>query len=82
MSEANTVGDAIAAGATFERVAHDSRPRNQVLISCVRVEQGPGHDRVTVFNRGGNSGTLTVTKGDGATIARTLLPDARVQVWK
>ncbi len=43
------------------------------LISSVRVEHGPGHDRVHVWNRGGKAGVLVVTKGDGDDIAARLL---------
>lgn len=35
------------------------------LVTTVKLEHGPGHDYVRVWNRGGHSGTLTVTKGDG-----------------
>lgn len=80
MSEPDPIGDAIRAGATFERVCASEVPRNQVLVSRVRVEPGPGHDRVTVFNRGGNAGTLTVARGDGVTIARSLIPDGKIEV--
>ncbi len=46
---------------------------NQILISSTRVEEGH-HDRVTVWNRGANAGTLTVQRGDGAAIAELLQP--------
>ena len=49
--------------------------RSHLLITTVRVEEGPGHDYVHVWNRGGKAGTLTVAKGDGQAIARALLPD-------
>jgi DNA polymerase-3 subunit epsilon len=47
-------------------------PPNHLLISSTRVEEGH-HDRVTVWNRGGNAGTLTVQKGDGAAVAARLM---------
>jgi hypothetical protein len=47
-------------------------PPNQLLISSTRVEEGH-YDRVTVWNRGGNAGTLTVQKGDGAEVAARLM---------
>ena len=42
------------------------------LISSVRVEHGPRHDRVSVWNRGGLAGVLTVDAGDGNDIADRL----------
>ena len=48
--------------------------RSGLPITTVRVEKGPGHDYVHVWNRGGKAGTLTVTSGDGDLIARRLLP--------
>lgn len=49
--------------------------RGDLMITSVRVEQGPGHDHVHVWNRGGKAGTLVVTSGDGYAIARLLLPN-------
>jgi len=46
------------------------------LISSVRVEHGPGHDRVHVWNRGGKAGVLVVTKGDGDDVAERLRASA------
>ena len=43
------------------------------LISSVRVEHGPGHDHVHVWNRGGKAGILVVNKGEGDQIAARLL---------
>jgi len=34
-----------------------------------RLEEGPAHDRVTVWQDGGNCGTLTVKKGTGKYLA-------------
>jgi hypothetical protein len=80
----NEEGDAIRSGATFERVHVDQNwvPRNQILVTRVRVEQGPAHDVLTVWSRGGNAGSLTVQRGDGATVARALLPDATIEIVK
>lgn len=49
--------------------------RSQLLVTTIWVEETPGHDIVHVWNRGGKSGTLTVTKGDGNEFARRLLED-------
>lgn len=49
--------------------------RGELLITTVRVEPGPGHDLVHVWNRGGKAGVLTVTKGDGIAVAALLLRD-------
>ncbi len=43
------------------------------LVSSVRVTEGPGHDVLTVWNRGANAGTLTVTKGEGFEIGHRLV---------
>lgn len=43
------------------------------LISSVRIERGPGHDRILVWNRGGKSGELVVNKEDSDAIAARLL---------
>lgn len=48
---------------------HDERP----IITTVRVEEGPGHDNVHVWNRGGKAGVLVVDKGDGHRIAERLM---------
>lgn len=45
---------------------------SRAVITSVRVEFGPTHDRVHVWNRGGKAGVLTVAKGDGAKIAEML----------
>jgi hypothetical protein len=42
------------------------------IITSVKVEFGPTHDRVHVWNRGGKAGVLTVAHGDGARIAEML----------
>ncbi len=44
------------------------------VVSSVRVEPGPRHDRVSVWNKGGLAGSLTVDAGDGEYIAARLLP--------
>lgn len=49
------------------------------IISSVQVEEGPSHDRVHVWNRGGKAGVLTVEKGDGEDIAKKLLIDGWVE---
>lgn len=43
------------------------------LISSVRIEEGPRHDRVTVFVNGQNSGTLVVDHGHGTIMASIIL---------
>ena len=45
------------------------------VVSSVRLETNGHHDRVTIWNRGGNAGTLTVKAGDGETYRRALMPD-------
>jgi len=45
------------------------------VVTSVRVESGPGHDLVHVWNRGGKAGTLTVRKGDGEVVAARLRAD-------
>jgi hypothetical protein len=50
------------------------------IITSIRVDEDAGHDRITLWNRGGCAGTLTVDKGDGHTITRRLVPEARMIV--
>lgn len=47
--------------------------RSRLLVTTVKVGEGPGHDYVHVWNRGGKSGTLVVQKGDGEEFAYRLL---------
>ena len=45
------------------------------LVTSVRVEYGPGHDRVRIWNRGGCAGELVVNRGDGNKVLVRLLPE-------
>ena len=38
-------------------------------ITSLRLEEGLGHDRLTIFENGANAGTLTLTKGLGRRVA-------------
>lgn len=61
---------------TFEHPATDSASfvKTDYVITSVTVETlGSIHDRVTIFNRGGNAGHIFVKAGDGETIAHRLL---------
>jgi len=49
--------------------------KSAMLISCVLCEQSGTHDRVTVFSRGGNAGTLCVDIGDGIALAKLLIAE-------
>ena len=63
---------------TFLHIEHGDEgfvPRHH-LITSVRLEEGPGHDFVHVWNRGGKAGTLTVDKGDGMKFVDLLLDPA------
>jgi len=40
-------------------------PSERPLVTSARLEEGPGHDRLTIWNRGGCAGTLVVNLGDG-----------------
>ena len=46
--------------------------KEKSIVSSVRVEEGPGHDQVHIWNRGGKAGMLTVDLGDGVRFARRL----------
>lgn len=48
------------------------------IVTSVRVQTTPGHDLVTVWNRGGSAGTLTVQRHDGERVAARLLMDDTV----
>lgn len=52
---------------------HPNFVRSDELVTSIRVEHDPGHDYVTIWNRGGCSGAITVTKGDGEVFAHRLL---------
>ncbi len=45
---------------------------HDAMITTVKLKEGPAHDDVHVWNRHGKSGYLTVTLGDGLTIARNM----------
>lgn len=49
--------------------------RGELVITSVRVIESHSHDEVHVWNRGGKSGVLAVTKGDGHSVAKLLLPE-------
>lgn len=53
------------------------QPADRPMVSSIRLEEGPGHDYVHVWNRGGKSGVLTVEKGDGMTFVRRLFGNTR-----
>lgn len=52
------------------------------LITSVRLYEGPGHDRVVIFNRGAQAGELMLQKGDGMYVASKLCPAAERRVVK
>ena len=58
---------------------HETVSASGFVVSSVRLETNGHHDRVTIWNRGGNAGTLTVRAGDGQVIARAAMPDYVVE---
>jgi hypothetical protein len=65
-----------------EILAYELRPlpvtdAPRALVTSVRIARGPGHDRVSVWNRGGLSGELVVRAGDGVGLAIRLLSPTR-----
>jgi len=50
-----------------------------LVVSRVRVERQPDADTVTVWSHGALAGSLVFKRGDGETIARALMPDAKVE---
>jgi len=42
------------------------------LISSIRIDRGPRHARISVWNRGGLAGVLTVNDEDADEIGRKL----------
>lgn len=40
-------------------------------FTSLRLQEGPGHDRITLWENGANCGTLTVSKGRGRMVARS-----------
>jgi len=51
----------------------DAAISSHFLVSSIRVEVGSGHDRVSVWNRGGKAGDLVLVTGDGVAFAIRLL---------
>lgn len=41
-------------------------------LTSLRLEEGPAHDRLTVFEAGANAGTLTLSLGTGRLLALAL----------
>ena len=39
-------------------------------ITSLHLEEGPAHDRLTVWENGANAGTLTLSRGSGKWVAR------------
>jgi hypothetical protein len=48
-------------------------PTRDAIISSVRCEKSERHWRITVWNRGGNAGTLCVNASDGPRVVDALL---------
>lgn len=44
------------------------------FASSIRLEHLHAHDKVTIWNRGGNAGSLMVMCGDGMRVVDALLP--------
>jgi hypothetical protein len=44
-------------------------------FTSIRLEEGPGHDRITLWEGHANAGTLTVTKGRGRTAVKLFVHD-------
>lgn len=56
-------------------VRHDrADPASSVLISSIRVTRNPRHWMLTVWNRGGRAGDLTVDAKDGPAIVDSFIP--------
>jgi hypothetical protein len=65
-------GETLAQKVRFTNLA--DRPEQRATISSVVVEREPGHWRMTVYNRGGMAGELTILREDGAAFLDKLLP--------
>ena len=55
-------------------IYRNTGPREDAVITTVKVERGPAHDRASVWNRSGLSGVLIVNHGDGDWLAKRLIP--------
>lgn len=49
----------------------------KLVVSSIRIDKNPRHWRITVFNRGGNAGTLCVDVEDGPTFVERLFAEDR-----
>lgn len=52
----------------------DGHPTSALVVSSVRVTDGPGHGRIEVWNRGGKAGELVVDRRDTERLLDMLLP--------
>ena len=50
-------------------------------FTSVHLEEGPVHDRVTIFEKGANCGMLTVTAGTGSSVC-WFFADHNVEDWQ
>jgi hypothetical protein len=50
------------------------RPSNRAIITTLCIKKGVRHWNITVWNRGGQAGILTVDAADGQTIVNKLIP--------
>lgn len=50
------------------------RPSNRAIVTTLRVKKNPRHWQITVWNRGGQAGILTVDAADGQTVVNKLIP--------
>jgi hypothetical protein len=55
----------------------EDRSESRTLITSVRVQASPVHWFLTVWNRGGCAGSLTVNAEDGPAVLDRLLPPAQ-----
>jgi hypothetical protein len=61
-----------AQGITYA-VANDKAATEDIIVSSVRMVTNGEHAYLTIFNRGGNAGTLTVSHHDRHTVIARLL---------
>jgi hypothetical protein len=56
----------------FEPAGAGERPRDDLLVSSIKVMHVGGHDHVRIWTRGARAGELVLTEGDGALLAERL----------
>lgn len=72
-------------GSRVKHIVLADNPKNsdigyRNLVTSVKLEQGPAHDTLRIWNRGGLAGELRVTAGDGIMFVHRLFGSNVIEV--